>query len=327
MENNAPQAVRLTKTTSEQEIFVAPMPILEFEGKGSDVLEIPMDDLKRSIRRETGLSGIRSIPVQYWKMYDTVRNLIVDSGKNYQEKPVFVQNNSSKAYLTDEDKAKGYTQKHAPVDRWRFDKIISTIHLPNLRADDGNDTARNAAIGITLNKEGLMVSFGMNLHVCSNFNVMGGTIMRSFGLNGQEGIPWDVMEFRLKKWISDHEQIWAVQNHIMSAMIQHQLPYNVPVIEEVVGDLYIGALKSAYFKGPQVPFNTYELSDFVQESIKQRRNEDRIANVWDLYNWGTSIMKPGQMDIGEISANSNIWSDYLINRFELDVPSYEIIEI
>ena len=51
-----------------------------------------------------------------------------------------------------------------------------------------------------------------------------------------------------------------------------------------------------------------------------------MNNVWDLYNWGTSIMKPDSADIGEIANNSNDWADYLVQRFELDVPEYEVID-
>lgn len=302
------------------------MPILEFDGKGTDVKDISLANLQKSIRRDSGLAGIRAVPVQYWSFYEQTLALLKASGKNYQEKKIFVQNNASKAYLTDEEKNAGYTQKNAPLNRWRFDKIISLIQLPSLYAED-EGRARNAAIGLTMNKEGLQISFGMNLHMCSNFNVMGGSILRSYGYNGQDGLPWDVMRFRIEQWVNKHEQLWTVQNEIMTEMIQHELVEDTKVIEQVIGDLYVGAIKNAYFKGQATPFNTYELSDFVQESIKQRVNEDKIANVWDLYNWGTSIMKPGMMDIGEIATNSNIWSDYLIDKFSLDVPTLEIQEV
>lgn len=168
------------------------IPIFEFEGKGTDVQIISMDNLQRSIRRDQGLAGIRSIPVQYWKMYASVLEMLESENINFTEGPIYVQNNSSKAYLTDEDKEAGFTQKNAPINRWRFDKIISTIQLPNIVEgdDEGVKDARNAAIGLTLNKDGLSVAYGMNVWACSNFNVMGGTIMSSYGNNqGRTGLP------------------------------------------------------------------------------------------------------------------------------------------
>jgi len=296
--------------------------IFEFEGKGQDVQPISLDLLKSSIRRESGLAGIRSIPAQYWNAYNTISNMVEESKLNFQHKEIYVQNNSSKAYLTDDEKEAGFTQKNAPINRWRFDKIISTIQLPNIVADKNiSDLARNAAIGISLNKEGLSIAFGMNVYACTNFNVMGGTIMHSYGQGSRDSMPWDLMKHRLQSWISQIDQIWSVQNDIMKEMMNYQLPaIGNEAIDEIIGGLYIGALKNAYFKGDPVPFNTHELSDFVQESIRQQRVQETVANVWDLYNWGTSIMKPGRMDIGEISTNSNMWSDYLIDHFNIDAP-------
>ncbi len=300
----------------------------DFSDKSVKTQVINMDDLQRSIRRESGLAGIRSVPVQYWRLYALILTMIENSGFNYDEKEIYVQNNSSKAYLTDEDKAAGYNQKVAPINRWRFDKIISTIQLPAVveGSEEGIANARNAAIGLTLNKEGLSVAFGMNVWACANFNVLGGTILRSYIAGGREATPWELMEHKLKIWIADINQIWSVQNEIMHTMKSFEIPSNDGIVEEIIGNLYIGAIKQAYFKGDEVPFNTYELSDFVQETLRQKKEQDQLANVWDLYNWGTSIMKPGRVDIGEISNSSNMWSDYLIDEFDLKVPTYEIIE-
>ena len=310
------------------------IPIFEFSpGAGKLAETIPFNLLNRSIRREPGLRGISTIPVQYWKIYAIILGMLDTASVNYHEKPIHVQNNSSRAYLTDNDENDGYTQKNAPINRWRFDKILSVIQLPNIveNQDEGVADARNAAIGLTLNKEGLSVAFGMNVWACKNFNVMGGATMKSYGTGDNNGLLWDAMEYRLRLWIENISQIWTVQNEIMSAMKNHTLesPDLVDptgIIEKVIGDLYLGAIKQAYFAGDPVPFNTYELSDFVQETIRQRKDEEKLTNAWDVYNWGTSIMKPTQVDIGEISENSNRWADYLINEFDLEVPKLEITE-
>jgi len=142
------------------------VPIFEFSpGAGKLTEKIPIDLLNRSIRREPGLKGVKTIPVQYWKIYAVILGILDTAEVNYLEKPIHVQNNSSRAYLTDSDENAGYTQKNAPIDRWRFDKIISIIQLPNIveNQDEGIADARNAAIGLTLNKEGLSVAFGMNV--------------------------------------------------------------------------------------------------------------------------------------------------------------------
>jgi len=303
------------------------IPIYEFS-KEDKVQTIHLDMLNMSIRRESGLAGIRNIPVQYWTLYNILLSTLQEHNLNFRQQEIYVQANSSRAYLTDIEKADGYDAKRAPVNRWRFDKIISTIQLPNIRGGSGEiaENVRNAAIGLTVNKEGIMVSFGMNLHVCTNFNVLGGTCLRSYNFGTAEGLAWDLMIHKIKSWISNINQIWKVQNEIMRDMQEFVLPMDIKVIEELVGDLYISAIKQAYFKGDYTPFDTHELSNFAKEMIQSRKTEEKLSTVWDVYNWGTSIMKPGIVDIGEIANNSNMWADYLLNRFELDVPEAIIID-
>ena len=302
------------------------IPIYEFS-KEDKIQAISRDHLRMSIRRESGLAGIRTIPVQYWTLYGILESLLEQNNLNHTNGEVFVQANSSRAYLTDMEKGDGFNAKRAPVNRWRFDKIISTINLPNVMAGSGEaaENMRNAAIGLTVNKEGIMVSFGMNLHVCQNFNVMGGTCLRSYTFGQDEGLAWELMLHKLTQWVSKIDQIWKIQNDCMKAMKEYTLPIDVPVIEELMGDLYISAIKQAYFKGAYTPFDTHELSNFVKEMIQSRRTEETLASVWDIYNWGTSIMKPGIVDIGEIANNSSMWSQYLMNRFEMQIPEAEIV--
>lgn len=314
--------------TAELKTQVSPVvPIYEFV-KEDKIQSITRDQLAMSIRRESGIAGIRDIPVQYWMLYQILLNTLEENSLNYNQQDIIVQANSSKAYLTDIEKAAGYDNKRAPVNRWRFDKIISTIQLPNIAAGSGEnaENMRNAAIGLTVNKEGIMVSFGMNLHVCDNFNVLGGTCLRSYKIFGAEGLPWDLMLHKIKLWIANINQIWTVQNEIMHQMNSYVLPIDIAIIEELIGDLYLAAIKQAYFKGDYTPFDTHELSNFAKEMIQARRTEDKLASVWDVYNWGTSIMKPGIVDIGEIANNSNMWADYLIKRFEMNVPEAIIVE-
>ena len=311
----------------------SPMPqpqILTLEGKGIEARKIEMDLLRKSIRRESGLAGIRSIPVQFWTLYEAVVSMLERNDLNFTEKAVYVQYNSSKAYLTDEDKAQGYTQKNAPISKWRFDKIITEVQLPNLAEGVNTEEARNAAVAITLNRNGLVVGFGMNVHICTNFNILGGSLIRSYGSRSRSSMPWEVLHVVLSKWIENIHQIWSVQNEIMNAFKGYAIPQDIPIVEEVIGDLYTKAIRQAYFSGDTVPFDTHELSSFVQEVIKQQNKYDRIANLWDLYNWGTSIMKPGSVDIGELAENSNLWADYLMDRFEvaqdLKFDNFEILE-
>lgn len=298
------------------------IPVYEFSTDRTQ--KITLSDISRSIRRESGLVGIRQVPVQFWELYAILMTLLTDSDVNYVIGDIHVQSGSSKAYLTDTEKNAGYTSKLAPVDRWRHDKAISVIQLPNILESD--QILRNAAVGLTINKEGVLVAFGMNLHECDNFNVLGGQVIRSYSYGNSDATPWEVMKVKLVEWVKNLKQLWKVQNKVMNRMQGHNLPADIPIIEELIGDLYLKAIRQAYFKGGFTPFDTHELSNFAQEMIKSSRSQERLATLWDIYNWGTSIMKPGIVDIGEIANNSNMWANYLLEKYELSVPEAEIIK-
>jgi len=291
------------------------------------VQNISMDMLSKSIRQE-GRYGrvLETKPVQIWMLMTSIMSMLEEEDFNYVQEKISVQKKSSHTFLSDADTEKGYNRTLAPIEKWKFDKVINLIQLPGVYEgdDEGTADARNAAIGITLNDHGISVAFGMNVKQCINFNVYGGTLLRTYSYAEERGMPWEHMEFKLRHWIKNLGQIWKVQNDIMKTMKDHELPSEKKIIQEVVGGLYIDAIKSAYYKGSVTPFNTHELSEFTQKIVKEKRDQDQLGTVWDLYNWGTSIMRPGTMDIGEIANNSNLWADHLIDKFKLDVQEINV---
>lgn len=311
--------------------------IFNFEGNGIQVKTIPLEYLRKSVRRDSGLAGIRSVPIQFWHLLLMIQGLFDEKELNYLTEPIYVQYNSSKAYLTDEDKEKGYNKKSAPIEKWRFDKIIASIQLPNVLEESGENPkyVRNQKIGIALNKMGIQVGFGMNVKICKNFNVLGGTILRSYSSNGKDGYHSDAFLIVLKEWLSNLNQIWRVQNTIMQEMLKYELGEGKSVIvKEILGDLYLRAIKNAYHKEDvTAPFNTNELSNITQGILNESYYDNEkdhimipseVKNVWDLYNFGTNILKPGTSDIGEIAEKSNIWGNYLKKYFDLQFEEFSI---
>jgi hypothetical protein len=42
------------------------------------------------------------------------------------------------------------------------------------------------------------------------------------------------------------------------------------------------------------------------------KNPTQINDVWDLYNWGTNIMKPGTIDLADINNCSDMFCTYVL---------------
>ena len=148
--------------------------------------------------------------------------------------------------------------------------------------------------------------------------------MSTFKRGGQEGYSWQSIEIMAKDWIINLDQKMKVEMELMTRMIETEIK-DPAVIDRVVGGLYKRAIDQAYGSKQLAPFDTAGMSNFTQNIIKASGpvrdhvfNADTdIRNVWDLYNYGTAVMKPGMVDIAEIQTSSALFADYLFDEFEI----------
>ena len=148
--------------------------------------------------------------------------------------------------------------------------------------------------------------------------------MRTFAQDGHEGLSWQSIEISLEKWINTLEQKMKVETDLMNRMIETKI-VELAVINRVIGGLYAKAIDQAYGSKRTAPFDTAGMSNFVQNIIKSSGpvkdhafNADvAIKDVWDLYNYGTQVMKPGMVDLADIQNSSHLYADYLFDEFEI----------
>lgn len=299
--------------------------ILDLKEETEKATEISLDLLRHSIRHE-GKYGdtLETKPVQIWNLVDEVTENLDKAGIIFQPGKVFIQKRHSAAMLNDSDRDAGFNKLYAPINRWKFEKVITDLSIPNIGGE-----GHNAHVALTLNEKGIVVAYGMNIHVCTNFNVMGGAILRTYTHGNQKGTPWQAVRSIISNWSTNLEQVYNIQRELMQEFMNKEVR-DERTIQKIIGVLYTNAIKNAYFKkdvGLVTPFDTGELSMFVQTMINQRKEEEKIGNVWDLYNWGTSIMKPNSMDIGEIANNSSIFSSFLCDQFGIPEPNVILAEL
>lgn len=299
-------------------------PIYEFSTEKVQTISLDLYSQSGRIEGKYG-KPLETKPIQVWHLITMLLSMAEKNGLEAKLENIYVAQRDAHATLSDLDRDNGFSQKTAPINRWTFEKTISMIDIHSVE-----DEEANGRIGITLNKNGLSIAFGMNLHVCENFNVMGGTVLRAYAHGDEPAMPWEVMQINLNEWMSNLDQLWEVQTQWMESMKACTISKETPVIEEIFGDLYLRAIHGAYSKQTQgshnygeslAPFDTNELSKFAQELLRNINPE--VNNVWDLFNWGTAIMKPETADIGEIANNSNDWANYLVARFKLDIEGFD----
>jgi hypothetical protein len=284
------------------------------------VKEVTIQQLKQSIRVE-GKHGrvLQTRPVQSWDVMGFILGLLTQANVNHTMEHVYVQKRNSFPMINDQDKALGYNRENCPINKWMFDKMVASFLIPNI----GNDLV-GGRIGFSFNDEGIQIAFGMNVKVCSNFAIMGGQIMSTFKRGEREGLSWRSIEIEMKDWINNLDQKMKLEMDLMDRMINEEI-HEPAVIDRVIGGLYKRAIDQAYGSKALAPFDTAGMSNFTQNVIKTSgpvrdhvfNQEVGIRNVWDLYNYGTAVMKPGMVDIAEIQTSSQLFADYLFDEFQI----------
>jgi hypothetical protein len=304
--------------TSKEEVLQAPEIFGFVEDESTKT--IPLTMLEQSIRVE-GKHGrvLATRPVQSWTVVAFILGLLEAQEVNYNLESLYVQKRNSFPMLTDDEKKLGYDRSNCPIRKWMFDKVLATIQIPNL----GNDLVC-ARIGMRFSEEGIETAFGLNVRTCSNFAIMGGSLLHTFKQNGREGQSWESIEYQLKEWTASLDQKMKVEMDIMARM--QNAPISAGALEFTIGDLYRKAIDQAYISKQPAPFDTAGMSNFVQKMLMKKKDVGAhefnrpvdLNTVWDLYNYGTSVMKPEIMDIAGIQSSSALFAEYLLESFELN---------
>lgn len=280
--------------------------------ENENVKNLELAQLSQSVRVE-GKHGrvLLSRPVQSWNVIAYILELMEKNNVNYKVDNIFVQKRNSFPMLNDEEKALGYNRTQCPINRWLFDKVLSSIQIPGILGSNG---LTNAKIGFGFSDEGIEIAFGMNVHVCQNFSILGGCILRTFKMMGKEALSWEAIEIQFRNWIENIDQLMKVETEIMLDMMGTTIQDD-KIIDRVVGSLYQKAIDQAYISKQIAPFDTAGMSNFTQNILRNQAGP--IRNVWDLYNYGTAVMKPGMVDIADLHASSSLFAEYLLNEFEV----------
>lgn len=287
------------------------IPMFGFDSKERSK-SIPIKLLAQSIRVEDNLGrAYRTRPVQAWTLLTMIISMLKDAEVNYKVHPIVVRSDSSGVALSDEDRAdKKYDKTLAPINKWIFDQLITKIDIPHIGGDLTNGT-----IAVAYTNKGINVALGLNVHICDNLSILGGQQMRTYKFLENDPYNWDGMKLHLRDWITNLDQKLKVESEIMERMMAREVSNEI-AIDQVIGKLYQKAVEWRYRKGPQAPFDISGMSTFVQNVLKHKREE--VNNVWDLYNWGTSVMKPDTERIEYLIESNRMYADFLCEEFAVE---------
>lgn len=300
------------------------MPMFGFE-KDQRSKSIKLKLLEQSVRVEDNLGrAYRTRPVQAWALLKMIAGMLKASEIGFKAHPVTVRSDSSGVALNDIDRTESkWNKAMCPINKWIFDQLITKIDIPHVGNNDVNGT-----IAVSYTSRGISVALGLNVAICDNLCIMGGQQMRTYKFDGKDSLGWDTMKIHLQDWVNNLDQRLGIEVEIMNRMQAREINNEVAV-DQVIGKLYQNAVNWRYNKGPIAPFDISGMSSFVQ-NVQKKAQEAPLENVWDLYNWGTEVMKPQMERLEHITESSGLYADFLCEEFAVEkedlIQTAEIVE-
>ena len=260
---------------------------------------------------------MRTRPVQSWELIDDVLEIIDDNKINFTPDPIYMDRNSATKRMTREER-KLYNDSNTPIRYWVFNDLLTRFIFPST-GDDDND----GSLAVSFNNSGIQVAFGMNVKICKNMCILGGNILRSYGNNK---IEYSEILNNIRKWVSNLEQFVTVEMNIMKKLQQYVIwskqvdgeDQYMKIEDQIIGNIYKNAVYQNYIDiKNQTAINQHNSSRFCQSLLKKRDSiiQDEEFTAWDLYNIGTNILKPGNLDTKLIIDNCYMWIIQLSSMF------------
>ena len=259
------------------------------------------------IRNPMGNRANITRPVQSWEMFDAISEILTERNIPFDLDPIWIQNSEAQQIITQQEKEK-FSVEGTPINRWLFNQLVTKFSVGNPLTDE-----YRSAIAVSFNKTGIAVAFGENVHFCQNMSIFGSNLMSTYG---QTKIPYDKMLDVMNHWMEKLPAKQQYNHRIINTMKEIEL--NDPKqVYKIVGKLYSQSVRQAY-NGATSPFQIGQMSTLVRELDKRMGEGQSIGSVWDLYNVGTNLYKPGEVDLANIFHLSKFWHDFLAEEF-LDI--------
>ena len=185
--------------------------------------------------------------------------------------------------------------------------------------NDLTDEISNQAIAFSFSQLGVQAAYGMNVHECSNLSIWGENIAHSYGRSkksvaeifGQIGDWLDLLD---KKRAID----LAHKNKLDAIPAVHD------DIMTLVGLMLVEANKKNMkeFKDvEEAPLNDTQVSHFAKNYALKYAKIDKfpVENMWDIYNIGTALLRPDQVNNYEpIFRQNKVLGDFIFDKFNIE---------
>lgn len=293
-----------------QEIIKADQATKRLEVKQSSIHTITKDDLVDSVN-ET-FDGSRPIHgIRHFEMIDQASEVLDKHGMNFELDKVYAANNKSRIMpgISVIGNKEIYQEKDYPIENILFRRVLTRLII-----HDMEDETTNTAVGLNFHQNGVEIAFGANVHICQNMCLMGGDLLMSYGPNKT---PIKDMFDALSGWIKDFEAKRRKYQEMLQKMMD--TPFTQRDMAELAGWLVMYALKknSNKLKYEGVPpLSVTQVNKVVSSYMEKYEGDpEQVSTLYDIYNLGTELYKPGVTTMNEIYQANHSLGHFITKAF------------
>jgi len=271
--------------------------------KDETVKALTLDELKKTCSiTDAGGKLPQSRPLDHYQFIEEVQERLDKANLAYEMDPIWVAKSDSGRI------PKLDPEKQGNIESWVFPRLVTRFQLLF-----GSNEKYNPAIAIGYNIKGLTLAVGTNTRICSNQSIFGNSLMQTWG---KSGVAFEKIFNVFNDWLSKYDEKFAKDVKFLDTMEQFQI--NCSDAQQMIGELHIEAAKNAYVQqSVEAPFNVSQMTKLSTNLYNKHLSKSDELTLSDFYNVGTDLLKPKTTDIVDIWANNNMFSDYIVNKFNL----------
>jgi hypothetical protein len=197
------------------------------------------------------------------------------------------------------------------------------VHITNLVAKINmggilSDSESSQSFALSYNKNGIEVSFGTNINICSNMTIFGHGHLKNFGTNG---IEFDKMFEIIRLWIKTSEERRKVDLEIIEKMKLITFTDFLKESREIIGHFNEMLIRD----GNTAPLRQGRITDVHRALLTQYDKAVQFGenfNLWNMFNAFTEASS--HQDVLEnVIGNSAAIGQFFVDKYNLNALESE----
>ena len=191
--------------------------------------------------------------------------------------------------------------------------VRNCIGRINITGDGFEGGGSNQQIGISYNKQGIVMAMGQNISVCANLNIFGGQMMQNYGTSS---MPLMRMMEIMASWIQNMRSYRERDLAVLDALRLREID-PVREVDEVIGNMH--RLTEMQQKNTKIvaPLNHSRINDLQRGVLAF---EGPLKTAYDLYQCATEVSTHQNTLENRLGNTSDIGS-YFQNRYNSEIKA------